>query len=186
MQKVSFVNKIRNYAPVEREAEPGSHAPGGAKVLPQELPFIFILSSQVVPKMKRGLSSTPAKSLRKGDSAGVCEATKPLSLRNCLEERGIMVTKSKRKPREKRLPITVTAYYDSGHGSTAGSPEQLLAGTVRDISDFGICLFTRAPLHSGDRITVFCRDIWDEEKSGTVVWCNALDLRAYKVGVTLN
>ncbi len=86
--------------------------------------------------------------------------------------------------KHKRVPMAVPAFYDrqSPKNEKETSPSQ---GTVRDFSDSGICLFTSAPLHRGERITVFCRDIWSTEKWGTVLWCNTLDLRLFRVGICL-
>jgi hypothetical protein len=86
--------------------------------------------------------------------------------------------------RYKRVPMAVPAFYDLPLPAN-GKENRLLQGIVRDFSDAGICLFTNAPLQRGERITVFCRDIWGDGKSGTVLWCNTLDLKLFRVGVYL-
>jgi hypothetical protein len=81
--------------------------------------------------------------------------------------------------------MTVSAFYDDRQYPINEEETLLSRGTVRDFSASGICLFTNAPLHRGESITVFCRDIWNEERPGTVLWCNAVDLRLFRVGISL-
>ncbi len=87
--------------------------------------------------------------------------------------------------KHKRVPMAVPAFYDCESQTSERKEPRLSQGTVRDFSDSGICLFTSAPLNRGERITVFCKDIWGAEKCGTVVWCNTLDFRLFRVGVGL-
>ncbi len=87
--------------------------------------------------------------------------------------------------KQKRVPMAVPAFYDDRQYPISEEETLLSQGTVRDFSDSGICLFTNAPLRKGESITVFCRDIWSAGKCGTVLWCNAVDLRLFRVGVGL-
>ncbi len=87
--------------------------------------------------------------------------------------------------KHKRVPMTVPAFYDDHQCPVSGKETPLSEGTIRDFSDSGICLFTNAPLDKGSSITVFCNDIWSAGKRGTVLWCNTLDLRLFRVGVSL-
>jgi hypothetical protein len=87
--------------------------------------------------------------------------------------------------KHKRVPMTVPVFYDDRQYPTNEKETLLSRGTVRDFSDSGICFFTNVPLHRGESITVFCKDIWSAEKCGTVLWCNILDLRLFRIGVSL-
>ncbi len=87
--------------------------------------------------------------------------------------------------KHKRVPMTVPAFYDSRQYPINEQETLLSQGTVRDFSDSGVCLFTNSPLHRGESVTIFCKDIWSEGKSGTVLWCNAVDLRLFRVGISL-
>jgi hypothetical protein len=87
--------------------------------------------------------------------------------------------------KHKRVPMAVPAFYGDRPGPTNEKKPCLSHGTVRDFSDSGICLFTNAPLQRGESITVFCKDIWSVGKCGTVLWCNTLDVRLFRVGVGL-
>jgi hypothetical protein len=87
--------------------------------------------------------------------------------------------------KHKRVPLAVPAFYDDRQYPTNEKETLLSQGMVRDFSDSGICLFTNVPLRRGKRVTVFCKDIWSAGKCGTVLWCNALDLRLFRVGVSL-
>jgi hypothetical protein len=81
--------------------------------------------------------------------------------------------------------MTVPALYDNRRYPINGKDTLLSQGMVRDFSDSGMCLFTHAPLHRGESVTVFCKDIWSEGKCGTVLWCNRVDFRLFRVGITL-
>jgi hypothetical protein len=87
--------------------------------------------------------------------------------------------------KQKRVPMAVPVFYDDRQYPINEEETLLSRGTIRDFSDSGICLFTNVPLQRGESITVFCKDIWSAEKSGTVLWCNTLDLRLFRVGVSL-
>jgi hypothetical protein len=89
------------------------------------------------------------------------------------------------KRKYKRVPLSVPAFYDDRPYPLNEKETLLLHGRVRDFSDSGICLFTNAPLHRGERVTVFCKDIWSAGKCGTVLWCNRVDLRLFRVGISL-
>jgi hypothetical protein len=87
--------------------------------------------------------------------------------------------------KHKRVPMAVPAFYDCESQPNERKETRLSQGTVRDFSDSGICLFTNAPLHRGERVTVFCKDIWSAGKGGTVLWCSTVDLRLFRVGISL-
>jgi hypothetical protein len=87
--------------------------------------------------------------------------------------------------RHKRVSMAVPAFYDDRQSPANEKETRLSQGTVRDFSDSGVCLFTSAPLNRGESITVFCKDIWSAGKCGTVLWCNTLDFRLFRVGVGL-
>jgi hypothetical protein len=87
--------------------------------------------------------------------------------------------------KHKRVPMRAPAFYDDRQYPINEKETLLSQGTVRDFSDFGICLFTNAPLQRGESVTVFCKDIWSAEKCGTVLWCNTVDLRLFRVGIGL-
>jgi hypothetical protein len=87
--------------------------------------------------------------------------------------------------KHERVPMTVSVFYDDRQYPTNENETLLSRGTVCDFSDSGICFFTNVPLRRGESITVFCKDIWTAEKCGTVLWCNTLDLRLFRVGASL-
>ncbi len=87
--------------------------------------------------------------------------------------------------KHKRVPMAVPAFYDCESPANGEKEIRLSEGTVRDFSHSGICLFASAPLNRGESIMVFCDDIWSAGKSGTVLWCNRMDLRLFRVGICL-
>jgi hypothetical protein len=81
-----------------------------------------------------------------------------------------------------RLSVPITyAYCDTKDDK----PDDYLEGTTFDISNTGLSFYTNSPLHVGACIKIISKDIWKEQRSGTVIWCKTLSYKHYLVGVSL-
>jgi hypothetical protein len=95
-----------------------------------------------------------------------------------------MIFKRKAKRNNTRRNLAVTLLYNP-LGSEADKPKDYLVGTNFDVSDSGIGFQTNRPLLDGINIEMFCKDLWNKPRTGTVRWCKKLNYYYHLVGVAL-
>jgi hypothetical protein len=81
-----------------------------------------------------------------------------------------------------RLSVPITYEYCD---PKADKPGDSFEGTTFDISNTGLSFYTNSPLPVGAFIKIISKDIWKEQRSGTVIWCKTLSYKHYLVGVSL-
>jgi hypothetical protein len=83
-----------------------------------------------------------------------------------------------------RTYLTVPLYY-THPGSEADKKKDYLVGTIFDMSDSGVGFYTNNPLLDGINIEMFCKELWNKPRTGTVRWCKTLNYCYHLVGVAL-
>jgi hypothetical protein len=84
-----------------------------------------------------------------------------------------------------RTHLSVPLYYIYP-GSEADKSSDYLAASTFDISDSGVSFYTTRLLLDGDDIKIFIKDLWNEQRAGTVKWCKTLNYNYHLVGVSFH
>jgi hypothetical protein len=88
--------------------------------------------------------------------------------------------KEKREKPRKYYSVPLVYTY---RGLEAVNSKCYFSGKTFDVSDSGICFYTKKPLQVGVSIEISCKDFWHEQESGTIRWCKTLRDDHYLVGV---
>lgn len=83
-----------------------------------------------------------------------------------------------------RISISVHLTYTVTKGDTETGEKTTQEGTVFDYSASGVSFYTHSPLSEDDRIEIACKDLWEEKKTGTVVWCRSVKHNLFSVGAS--
>ena len=78
-----------------------------------------------------------------------------------------------------RLSMSVPCIVSTGS-------ETLDECTTSDLGKGGMCLFSNKPLEVDYGIEVQCKAIWDGPKTGTVKWCQKIQLNLYRSGISFS
>lgn len=86
--------------------------------------------------------------------------------------------KEKRSQHRKQISVPISYEFSSNHSMISHY------GKSFNISESGICFYTKTPLKEGLSVLIQSEHIWDSQMTGIVRWCNRKYLNFYQVGVS--
>jgi hypothetical protein len=96
-----------------------------------------------------------------------------------------MAREGRQDRQEPRISISLPLEFVRSDEGSETEEAQHDRGTVFDLSVSGVSFYSHKHLNNGDKVEVFCKDLWQGRRIGAVRWCKEIKHNLFLVGVSL-